>query len=143
MTSRQWRLSAFILVVLGLQAVAVIHELGGGRETLWPFLPWGMFRQSASPPVEAVRIRIHARTPSGWRRVGPADAGFDRFAFRLHYRTRLAEGDSAVARELANRLRARWSEPVRVVTAGSDRYTLDGGRYRVESTVRGFRIEAP
>ena len=47
----------------------MLHELGGGRETLWPVLPWGMFRQASSPPIEAVRIRIYAETPHGARRV--------------------------------------------------------------------------
>jgi hypothetical protein len=140
--SRRWT-SAFIVAVLGLQAVAVLHELGGGRETLWPFLPWGMFRQASSPPIEAVRIRIYAETPHGARRVRPEDAGFDRFAFRLHYRTRLADGDSVVASDLAHRLSARWDQPVREVAAQSTRFTLEGERLLAESSVRRFRTGAP
>lgn len=143
MTRSRWWISAFIVAVLGLQAVAVLHELDGGRETLWPFLPWGMFRQASFPPVEAVRIRIYADTPTGARRVGPEDAGFDRFAFRLHYRTRLASGDSVVAGDLASRLSARWGLPIRGVAAQSTRFTLEGERLLAESSVRRFPTGGP
>jgi hypothetical protein len=136
MTSREWRLTAFVLAFLGLQAVAVLHELAGGGETLWPFLPWGMFRQSYAPPVEAVRHRILASTAEGTRRVMPEDAGFDRYAFRLHYRLPIAAGDRAKARDLAERLSRRWDTPVRAIGVEETVFTLVGDEYERASSVR-------
>lgn len=136
MSSRDWRLTAFILAFLGLQAVAVLHELAGGGETLWPFLPWGMFRQSYAPPVEAARQRILASTADGIRRVTPEDAGFDRYAFRLHYRLPIAAGDGAAARELAERLSRRSGVRVRAIGVEETVFTLGGGEYERATSVR-------
>lgn len=143
MTRRQRGVSAFILGVLALQVGAVLHEVAGGRETLWPFLPWGMFRQATEPPVEAARIRIYAETTVGSRRVGDADAGFDRYAFRRHVRERIAAGDSVAARSLARRLADRWSTPVRAIAVESTRVTLQDGTARERTTVRRFPVEVP
>lgn len=136
MTARERRLSAFVVAFLGMQAVAVLHELSGGGETLWPFLPWGMFRQSYEPPIEAARHRIFASTPIGERRVRPADAGFDRYAFRLHYRLPIAAGDTAVARDLAKRVGRRWGTPVRGIAVEETVYTLAENGYAQTTALR-------
>jgi hypothetical protein len=136
LTLRERRLSALILVFLVLQGVAVVHELAGGRETLWPFLPWGMFRQSYAPPVEGIRIRVLASTASGVRRVRPDDAGFDRYAFRLHYRLPIARGDRSVARELRERLERRWDVPIGAIGVEATAFALSGDSLVEESSVR-------
>jgi hypothetical protein len=135
-TARERRLTAFILAFLGMQAVAVVHELAGGGETLWPFLPWGMFRQSYEPPIAAARHRIFATTPAGVRRVRPGDAGLDRYAFRLHYRLPIAAGDTAAARGLAEALARRWGVAVREIAAEQTVFTLENGAYLETSAVR-------
>lgn len=139
---KERRLTAFILVFLGMQAVAVLHELAGGRETLWPFLPWGMFRQSYEPPIEASRHRIFATTPAGVRRVRPADAGFDRYAFRLHYRLPIAAGDSAAARGLAEAVARRWGVAVREIAVEETIFTLEDGGYLETTAVRRIATQA-
>ncbi|HEY7471693.1 MAG TPA: hypothetical protein VIE68_05025 [Gemmatimonadota bacterium] len=118
--------SAFILAVLGLQAVPVAREFNGARETLWPFLAWGMYRHFGEPPVEAVVHRVVAVTADDVRPVGPEDAGFERFAFRRYFQVPIAEGDSAAAAELAGLLGRRWRTPVREIVGVEGAYTLVG-----------------
>ncbi len=134
---RGW-ITAFILAVLTLQLVPVAREFTGARETLWPFLAWGMYRHSSTPPVETTVHRILARTDAGTRKVGPADSGFDRFAFRRFYQIPIAAGDSAAARELAGRLTRRWEMPVREILLEELVVTITGEGIRERSTVRRF-----
>ena len=135
--SRAW-ITAFILAVLALHAVPVAREFTGARETLWPFLAWGMYRHSSTPPVETTVHRILARTDAGTRRVGPEDAGFERFAFRRFYQIPIAGGDSAAAGELAGRLARRWDTPVREILLEETVVTFSETGSRGRKTVRLF-----
>lgn len=137
MSPTRRRVSIFILAVLALQAVPVARELTGARETLWPFLAWGMFRHSSGPPVEATRVRVLAATPSGERAVGPGDAGFDRFAFRRLYSRPIAAGDSLAARDLGRRLARRWETRVEAIIVEETRFAI--GPDGVESRDRSRR----
>jgi hypothetical protein len=136
---RRRRISVFILAILGLQAVPVAREFIGARETLWPFLSWGMFRHASYPPVEATRQRILATTADGTRRVWPEDSGFDPFAFRRYYQIPIAEGDSAAARDLARRLTGRWRVAVREIVVEESVFTL--GEDGLRETTRVRRVE--
>ena len=140
MTRRRKWVSAFILTILGLQVVPVAREWTGAQETLWPFLAWGMYRHSSGPPVEAIRRRIVAVTANGNRLVGPADAGFERFAFRRFYQTPIAEGDSAAARDLRQRLARRWGAPVREIVVEETVFTVADDGLQAQTSLR--RIES-
>lgn len=135
--SRAW-ITAFILAVLALHVVPVAREFTGARETLWPFLAWGMYRHSSTPPVETTVYRILARTDAGTRRVRPEDAGFERFAFRRFYQIPIGGGDSAAAGELAGRLARRWDTPVREILLEEAVVTLSETGSRQRKTVRRF-----
>ena len=132
------RITAFILAVLALQLVPVAREFTGARETLWPFLAWGMYRHASMPPVETTAHRILARTDRGTRRVRPEDAGFERFAFRRFYQIPIAAGDSAAARDLAGRLQRRWETPVREILLEEAVVTLSEDGRRQRGAVRRF-----
>ena len=134
---RAW-ITAFILAVLVLQLVPVAREFTGARETLWPFLAWGMYRHSSTAPVETTVHRILARTDAGTRKVRPEDSGFERFAFRRFYQIPIASGDSAAARELAGRLTRRWETPVPEILLEEILVTLSEDGSRERSTVRRF-----
>lgn len=135
MSAEQRRVTALILAVLLLHVVPVAREVTGGRETLWPFLTWGMFRHSSRPPVEATHIRVLAVTPGGERVVGPTDAGFDRFAFRRYYTRPIAAGDAAAARDLARRIGRRWGVAIESIVADETVFSVgpDGLRRRAGS----------
>lgn len=127
MTAARRRTSIFILAILALQIVPVAREQTGRSETLWPFLAWGMFRHASEPPVEALRLRLYAETPTGERLVTPADAGVDRFMFRRHYQYAITTGDSAAARDLAARVGTRWRVPVSAIVAEKARFLIEEG----------------
>ena len=141
-TSRQRRNTVFILTMLGLQAVPVAHEFTGARETLWPFLAWGMYRHSSEPPVEVVVYRLLATTQDAARPVRAADAGFERFAFRRLYQVAIANGDSAAAADLTRRLRRRWKVPIRQIIVEESVYALSDDGLRQATTLRRFDTES-
>jgi hypothetical protein len=140
--ARGW-VSAFVLIVLALHAVPVAREFTGARETLWPFLAWGMYRHSSEPPVRATTHRVFAVTESGTRRVRTADAGFERFAFRRQYQVPIATGDSAAARELAGLLTRRWGTEIHAIVGEEVFSTLAEDGVRSHGLVRRFEIGVP
>ena len=137
---RAW-ISAFIVGIGALQLVPVARELTGDRETLWPFLAWGMYRHSSPPPVRATVHRVRAVTADGTRVVRSTDAGFDRFAFRRFYQVPIAQGDSAAARDLAVRLGSRWGAPVREIVGEEARLALTVDGVRERTRVRRYRLD--
>ena len=139
---RGWT-SAFIVAVLALQAVPVAREFTGSRETLWPFLAWGMYRHSSEPPVETTVYRLRATTNRGVRRVRSGDAGFERFAFRRYYQVPIGQGDAAAARDLARRLTVRWRTPVREIVAEEVVVTLSGEGVRERTSARRIPAGPP
>ena len=139
---RGW-ISAFIAAVLGLQLVPVARELTGARETVWPFLAWGMYRHSSDPPVEATVYRLLATTEAGTRRVQTEDSGFERFAFRRFYQIPIGQGDSMAARDLARRLTVRWRTPVREIAAEEAVIALTDDGVRERTSPRRFRAGLP
>ena len=128
--------SLFILVILGLQAVPVMREWTGARETLWPFLSWGMFRHSSGPPVKAEGLRIFASTREGSRLVVAADTGFDRFGFRRYYQQPILAGDSSAVQELARRLSRRWGAPVQAIVLEKNALTVSREGLRWTTSAR-------
>jgi hypothetical protein len=128
--------SGFILAVLALQLVPVAREFTGDRETMWPFLAWGMFRHSSEPPVETTVYRLLATTDRGARRVRSGDAGFDRYAFRRSYQVPIGQGDAAAARDLARRLELRWRTPVREILVEEVTITLSTEGLRERRSTR-------
>lgn len=136
MSAARRNVSLFILVILSLQAVPVMREWTGARETLWPFLAWGMFRHSSGPPVQADRLRMYGSTRQGSRLVGAADTGFDRFGFRRYYQRPILAGDSNAVQELAGRLGDRWGVPVDSVVLERTAFTLSREGLRATATAR-------
>lgn len=143
MRGRRGWISAFVVAVLALQIVPVAREFTGGRETLWPFLAWGMYRHASEPPVETTVYRLVAVTDRGPRRVRSEDAGFERFAFRRYYQIPIGQGDAASARDLARRLTVRWRTPVREIVAEEVAVTLSEEGVRERAGARRFPVVPP
>lgn len=141
MSTGRRNLSMFILLILGLHLVPIVREWTGARETLWPFLSWGMFRHDSRPPVVADRLRIVASTPEGSRLVVPADTGFDRFGFRRFYQMPFRAGDFAPAQELARRLSRRWRTSIDSILVEKTTFTLSREGLRTSTIVR--RVGTP
>jgi hypothetical protein len=95
--------SVFIILVLALHALPVL-SYQGVRQTRWPFLAWAMYAKSYPPgPIVVTIRRIFGVSTDGRRReVTPYLVGLSGPAFRNTYLLPLENGDSAVARRLAN-----------------------------------------
>jgi hypothetical protein len=122
--SKLW-ISALILLVIGLHALPVI-SYQGVRQTRWPFLTWAMYARSYPPgPIQTLdRSLIGTRATGGEEEVTPGLVGLSRPAFRNTYVNPLFEGDSAVARELMERINRGREDPFVAIRTSGKRFTL-------------------
>lgn len=141
MKGRAW-VSVFVVAILVLQLVPVAREFTGARETLWPFLAWGMYRHSSGTPVQATVHRVLAVTAKETRVLRGRDAGFDQIAFRRYYQVPIASGDSAAARDLAQRL-ARRGAYVGAIIGEETQLTVTEGGIRSRSHVHRYTVGRP
>ena len=138
--SKLW-ISALILLVLGLHAIPVI-SYQGHRQTRWPFLAWAMYARSFPPgPIQTLDRTLLGRTAGGAEEEVTAGlAGLPRPPFRDAYITPLFDGDSAVARELLERLNRERDDPFVEIRTSGQRYTIaDDGVVREELPVFTYR----
>ena len=126
MDKRKLIISIGILVVVGLHAVPLVQRLQGKRQTFWPIMAWGMYRNSrGSGPIQASIRRIIGITSTGeeWE-VGPWDAGLSYFAFGRLYLTPMWKGDAFAAQRLADRLDRHRHDGIVEFRLEGETYTL-------------------
>jgi hypothetical protein len=126
--SAKTRVSAFLLVVLGLHALPVL-SYQGVRQTRWPFLAWAMYARSYPPgPIEVVIRELVAVSPEGAQHeVGARDVGLSGPAFRNNYLAPLSRGDTTAGRWLVDRLNRLRADSVTQVRIETVRYRLVDG----------------
>jgi hypothetical protein len=119
-------ISLFILLVIGLHALPVLQRLQGERQTLWPFMAWGMYRTSRAPgPIRTTLRRVIAVTSTGQRSlVTPGLLGLSSYAFERMYLNAMVEGDPAAAQQLASRLNAMREDLYVELRLESETYSL-------------------
>ena len=122
------RVSAFLIVVLGLHALPVL-SYQGLRQTRWPFLAWAMYARSYPPgPIEADLRELVAVSPDGTRHeVDPRDVGLSGPAFRTNYLGPFSRGDTTAGRWLVDRLNRLGADSVVQVRLEAVRYRLVDG----------------
>jgi hypothetical protein len=123
--SARARISAFILLVLGLHALPVL-SYQGMRQTRWPFLVWAMYAQSyPAGPVETLRWRLFATSREGrTREITSDDVGLSGPGFKVSYVARFARGDMPTGRWLFDRLNAVGPDSVTQLRLETIRYRL-------------------
>ena len=128
------RISALILLVLGLHAVPVL-SYQGHRQTTWPFLAWAMYAKSHPPgPIETMNRFLIGRTSTGQEEAVTAGlVGLSKPAFRNSYLNPLYRGDSATALELIGRINRGREDPIVEVRTVGTRYTLSEAGVITES----------
>jgi hypothetical protein len=142
---RQSKLLVSILIVLaiGLHAVPAIARQGG-RQVMWPFLVWSMYKESRPPgPVTADKRRLMAVTADG-RQEEVADnlTGFSRPALGRSYIQPMMAGDSAAARRLLLRINRGRADPFVELRLEVERYTIaDTGLVRQDNPVITYRLD--
>jgi hypothetical protein len=138
-------ISIAILLVIGLHALPVLQELRGTRQTFWPVMAWGMYRQSHDPkrPIQASLNRIIAFTAAGEALpIGPPEAGLGYFAFSRFYLGPMSTGDASAARGLAERINPHQQEPIIELRVESGTYMVtDTGLVKDNSRLATYRID--
>jgi hypothetical protein len=143
---RQPKLWASVLIVLalGLHAVPAIQRPGTKMVT-WPFLVWGMYKESRGPgPITADKRRIIAISASGQREELEADVtGLSGPALGRDFVFPMMNGDSAAARRLFHRINAGRGVPFVELRVEVERYTItDTGLVRKDNPIMVYRLDS-
>lgn len=135
--------SVLIVLALGLHAVPAILR-SGTRQVTWPFLVWGMYKESRPPgPITADRRRIIAVTASGSRKELEADlTGLSTPALGRDFVLPMMQGDSVAARRLFHRINTGRSDPFVELRVEVERYTIDDtGLVRNDNPIMAYRLD--
>ena len=136
--------SVLIVLAIGLHAVPAIMR-PGSRQVTWPFLVWGMYKESRGPgPITADKRRIVGVTASGSRRELEADVtGLPGPALGRDFVRPMMQGDSVAARRLFQRINVGRSDPFVELRVEIDRYTIvDTGLVRVDTPIMAYRLDS-
>ncbi len=142
---RQPKLWASVLIVLalGLHAVPAIQR-PGVRMVTWPFLVWGMYKESRGPgPITADKRRIIAVTESGGREELEAiHTGVSGPTLGRDFLSPMMKGDSVVARRLFRRINTGRSDPFVELRVEVERYTItDSGLVRKDNPIMAYWLD--
>jgi len=122
-------ISCVIVLSVLLHGIPVLQELRGHRQTTWPIMAWGMYRNTFKPPIEADIQHLLGVTASGREiQLKAWDTGLNSFGFRRLFVFPMAEGDAASAQRLADHLNPGRHDPF-------VRFDLKTKRFRI--TERG------
>jgi hypothetical protein len=105
--------SILIISVIGIHALPAVKKLQGETQTLWPFLAWGMYRNSRDPgPIVTAVTRIIGVTSNGASTQVDANlVGVSSFVLKRLYIDPMLAGNLSVAQRLADRLNHEREDP--------------------------------
>jgi hypothetical protein len=134
--------SVLIVLALGLHAVPAIQRPGVKMVT-WPFLVWGMYKESRGPgPVTADKRRIIAITASGGREELKANlTGLSSYALGRDFVRPMMEGDSMAARRLFHRINTGRSDPFVELRVEVERYTIVDTGLERKDKIMAYRLD--
>jgi hypothetical protein len=141
----KWFASLIILFVLGLHIPPYVQEFYGTRQTFWPFMAWGMYRNAydGKRPIQSTVRRTIGITRQGeevmivppvWPRffnlfrATPKEpihfVGLNIFGLSRLYLTPIWQGDMAVINQFVKWLNQRRDDPIIALRLESETYTL-------------------
>jgi hypothetical protein len=135
--------SVLIVLAIGLHAVPAIQR-PGVKQVTWPFLVWGMYKESRPPgPITADKRRIIAVTGSGSRAELEADlTGLSTPALGRDFILPMMNGDSVAARRLFHRINSGRTDPFVELRVEVERYTItDTGLVRKDNPIMAYRLD--
>jgi hypothetical protein len=130
MSGNQIGISIGIVLIVGLHGWAnAAKALAPGSwmgDRSWPFLAYGMYRQSYPPTViRATKEHVTALTAPGQElQIRPEVVGLHGQALQHHYIAQMRNGDFTAARRLAERINLGRSEPVVGFRIDSETYAI-------------------
>jgi hypothetical protein len=136
-------ISIVILLVVGLHALPILQRLQGDRQTFWPFMAWGMYRNARVPgPIRTETRRIVGVTAKGERETVTTDLlGLSSYALERMYIRPMWTGDFSAARQLTDRLNRKRQDPFIGLRLESETYKItDGGVVKEDNPVITYRV---
>jgi hypothetical protein len=143
MHHRQLFISLLILLIIGLHALPVLQKLQGERQTFWPFMAWGMYKNSRAPgPIQTEIRRVIAITAKGERAtVTTRLSGLSSYAFERMYLKPMLIGDSFAADRLAGRLNLQRQDPFVELRLESETYKItDSGIFKEDNPPMTYQV---
>jgi hypothetical protein len=142
---RQYKLfiSISIFFIIGVHVLPVIQKTQNKRQTFWPIMAWGMYKNSRNAgPIRTVVTRIIGVTSQG--KEEPVDAklvGLSSFALGRLYLDSMRAGDSSAALRLADRLNLHRQDLFIEFRLESETYTItDNGIVKNYNPVITYRV---
>jgi hypothetical protein len=135
--------SILILLVIGLHALPVFQKLQGDRQTFWPFLAWGMYRNSRpAGPIQTEVRRVIGVTSKGERTIITIGLlGLSGYTFERLYIKPMSMDDYSAARQLAARLNHTRQDPFVELHLERDTYRLtDAGVVKQDNPIILYRV---
>ena len=130
MSRRQIGISIAILLIVGLHgwanAAKAFTRASWMGDRSWPFLAYGMYRESYRPAViRATKEHVAALTAAGHElKMLPEVVGLHGHALHQHYIGPMHSGDPTAARLLADRINLGRSDPVVAFRIDSETYVI-------------------
>jgi hypothetical protein len=144
MRQRKRFISIFILMVIGLHAVPVLQRLQDERQTLWPIMAWGMYRNARAPgPIQTTIRRVVGTTSKGEEEtITPNLLGLSGYAFERMYIKPMRAGHSSAAHQLIARLNLSRDDPFVELRLQSETYRVtETGVVKEDNPVIAYRVD--
>jgi len=157
-----WAISLFIALIIGLHVLPLMQEYAGKRQTLWPIMAWGMYRNSrpANAKISAKRVRISAKTETGsilditsihhppffnlLRNTYRKDKNripLGHYGYRRVFVYPMLQGDKNAARKLATLLNRDRQDRVTHIQIQTERYEMsDAGIEKIDSPIMAYDV---
>lgn len=157
-----WVISIFVVTIMCLHILPLLQELSGKRQTLWPFMAWGMYRYAypSDKKIIVKKIEILARTESGNNfDVEPmphpalfnllrhdyikdrGDIPLGHFGYTRLFLNPMLKGDRNAAKQLANLLNQDHQDLVNYIKIHIHIYEMRGtGIEKIDSSVIAYNV---
>jgi hypothetical protein len=155
-------ISLFIVLIIGLHVLPLIQEYTGKRQTFWPIMAWGMYRNSrpANVKISVKKVQISAKTETGsilditsihhppffnlLRNTYKKDENripLGHYAYQRVFVNPMLQGDKNAARKLATLLNRNRQDRVTHIQIQTERYDMsDAGIEKVDSPIIAYDV---
>jgi hypothetical protein len=104
----------------------VLQRFQDKRQTWWPIMAWGMYRESYPPrPITSLQRRLIGVNAKGEEQeIHHWQSGYSSFAFNRIFLKPMWQGESEAARRLAEKINHHLDVPIVALRIESKLYTL-------------------
>jgi hypothetical protein len=121
---KKFILSLLILLAIGLHALPLLQKLQDKTQTWWPFMAWGMYRNSYASSARTIIQTIGVASKGEAEEILSEHIGLSTSTFARSYLQPMRQGDASAARLLADLLNRSREDPIVEIRIESETYTI-------------------